>query len=117
MGQLVFLSRICTHCAGYGSAWCSSGYGNASARLFKKRSREDFQQAFNRYIASVFPQFFIPPAVGVYHLMKGFDPLLLTSLLVFIAVAFVWIPYRSRTRGCGSCPQKTDCAWSGHAKR
>jgi hypothetical protein len=108
IGMIWFWSAICTRCYAYGNPACPSGYGLISARLFKKREG-DFSKAFKRNIISVAFQWFIPLGVGVYDAIFDTDPLKIIFLLIFILVAFVYLPLAAKKKGCDKCPQKKEC--------
>ena len=109
-GMVWFLVFICTRCAAYGNHSCPSGYGLISAKFFRKR-RGSFRKAFRYNIVSVALQWFVPTGVGLYFLITRFDTLLFVLYLLFIPVAYVYLPLASRKKGCGTCPQRYDCPW------
>ncbi len=117
LGSLWFMARICPHCRAYGTNSCSSGYGMISSRLFRKPEKIDFKRAFSRNIIAVAIQWFIPFLGGIYFLYISFDPYLLITTILFVFVAFVWLPVRSRGKGCARCPQRSDCAWASKDKK
>lgn len=110
-GMFWFWAKICTHCWGYGSKACHSGYGLVSSKFFKKTSEKNFKRAFKRNIWSVALQWFIPLIGGIYSIIKRFDLLLFLLLIVFVFIAFVYIPIISKNKHCNRCPQKDDCPW------
>ncbi len=112
LGMVWFLAFICTRCNAYGHKSCPSGYGLISKRFFKKR-KGDFRRAFKLNIISVALQWFIPTGCGIFFLIKKFDPVLLILLIVFIMVAYVYLPLAARKKGCDTCPQRKDCPWKG----
>lgn len=112
MGLVWFLGTICPHCRAYGTLHCKSGYGNLSARMFKRPKETNFRRAFKRHIVSVTFQWFIPLFAGLYCLYFDLDYVLLGTFILFVLVAFVWLPLDSRKKGCRSCPQKKDCGWA-----
>ena len=109
---LWFWARICTHCYGWGSRACPSGYGRISARLFRKAKKPKFRRAFKQNIWSVALQWFVPLGVGVVFLFLDLDPLLLVALIVFAIVGFIVLPLTSRHKGCADCPQRQDCPFT-----
>lgn len=112
MGLMWFLGTICPHCRAYGTPFCKSGYGRLSARLFKKPKEPNFRRAFKRNIVSVTFQWFIPLVAGVWCLYTDYTDLLLITFIMFILVAFIWLPLGSRQKGCKNCPQRDDCSWA-----
>ncbi len=111
-GMIWFFAFICTRCNAYGHRSCPSGYGLISSRFFKKR-KGDFRRAFKLNIISVALQWFIPTGFGVYFLIRSFDPVLLVLFIIFIIVAYVYLPLAARRKGCDACPQRQDCPWKG----
>lgn len=112
LGMIWFIAKICPHCRAFGTAHCSSGYGRLSSKMFKRPKKIDFKKAFKRNIVVVAFQWFIPLFVGLYCIYLSFDFYLLLTIIIFIIVAFIWLPLVSRKKGCKDCPQKGDCAWS-----
>jgi len=110
LGMLWFLRSICPYCRAYGSKACPSGYGMVSARLFDRR-QGSFRKAFLMNIWVVALQWFVPLMGGLICLIIEPDPILLVLLIIFVLVAFVYLPFASKRKGCGSCPQKRDCPW------
>lgn len=112
--MLYFLYNICTRCFGYGSMGCPSGYGILSARMFDRRRDIPFKTAFKKHIWSVAIQWFLPLGAGIACLDFRYPPLdlpLVLAMVVFILVAFVWLPISARHKGCSTCPQSRDCPW------
>lgn len=116
LGSIWFMATICTHCRAFGTTSCMSQYGLMASKLFKKPEKTNFKRAFRRNIASVAVQWFIPLAGGIYCLYLSFDVYLQATLVVFILVAFVWLPVKSRKEGCTKCPQRTECGWTSAGK-
>ena len=112
IGLVWFLATICTHCAGYGNNGCPSALGRLSAKLFKRPPSREFNRAFRRNIIAVFPEWFMPVAVGGYCLIQGFEMWHLITLIMFTLVAFVYLPLASRRKGCERCAQRNECSWS-----
>ncbi|MGA1794151.1 MAG: Kelch repeat-containing protein [Thermoplasmatota archaeon] len=104
-----FWANICTHCNGWGSSGCPSGYGIISAKLFRKAERPNFRKAFYMNVWSVALQWFVPLGIGVVYLIMDFDPLLLSALALFVIIGFAVLPLTSRKKECSRCPQKKDC--------
>lgn len=112
MGLMWFLGTICPHCRAYGTLHCKSGYGRLSARMFKRPKETNFRKAFKRNIVSVAFQWFIPFFAGLYCLYISYTQLLLITYILFILVAFIWLPLSSRKKGCKNCPQRDECGWA-----
>jgi len=116
-GIIWMMATICPHCVGFGSTACPSGYGMISSRFFSKPDKVDFRKAFNRNITSVALQWFIPLITATVCLYDSFDPILTVSLVIFIIIAFVWLPMTSKKKGCAKCPQRNECAWGAGKKK
>ena len=112
MGLMWFLGTICPHCRAYGTSRCKSGYGRLSATLFNRPKETNFRRAFKRNIVSVTFQWFIPLFAGLYCLYLSYTPLLMSTYILFILVAFLWLPLNSRRKGCKNCPQRNECGWA-----
>ncbi|MBN1390003.1 MAG: hypothetical protein JXA22_05115 [Candidatus Thermoplasmatota archaeon] len=104
-----FWASICTHCRGWRSGSCPSGYGRISSKLFRKAKEPQFGRAFRRNIWTVALQWFVPLVVAVAYLIFEFDIYLLVALLMFILAGFVVLPLASSKKGCNECPQKGEC--------
>jgi len=100
-------ARICTHCYGYGSKACPSGYGLISARFFKRSQKRDFNRAFKTNIWVIALQWFIPLFVGIYCMIRSFNPIHTGILFVFVLLGFVYLPISSKKNECKKCPQVT----------
>lgn len=111
-GMIWFMAKICPHCKAYGTIYCPSRYGRLSRRIFKRPKKMEFKRAFKRNIWVVSLQWFIPLIAGIYCLFTSFDLYLFLTFIIFIIVAFLWLPLFSRKRGCANCPQRNECAWS-----
>ncbi len=111
LGLIWFMAKICPHCKAFGTPSCQSGYGILSSRMFARPRQINFRRAFKRNIISVAVQWFIPLIAGIYRLYKEFDLYLVLTLILFIVVAFIWLPVVSRKTRCKNCPQKEDCGW------
>ncbi len=116
IGTLWFLASICPHCKAHGTSHCQSGYGHLSSKFFKKRETPEFKKAFKWNIGSVALQWFVPVVGAACCLYQDFDWLLSGVLVVFMLVAFVWLPTRSKKEGCARCPQRKDCPWTKEKK-
>ncbi|MFW3145579.1 MAG: hypothetical protein ACMUIE_02060 [Thermoplasmatota archaeon] len=110
LGMLWFWGAICTACRAYGSRSCPSGYGMISSRLFKRTSG-DFRRAFKYHIFSVAVQWFFPLLAVPFCLYLRFSWLTLVLYGMFIVIAFVYLPFASKGKGCSRCPQRGECPW------
>lgn len=111
-GMIWFMAKICPHCKAFGTAYCPSGYGRLSNSIFKRPKKIDFRRAFKTNIIAVAVQWFIPFFAGIYCLYISYDLMLLLTFILFIIVAFLWLPFVSRKKGCANCPQRNGCAWA-----
>ena len=105
-----FWARICPFCHHYNTLACPCGYGAISAKFFKKR-QDNFKKVFRQNILIVFPNWFIPFAVGIYLLITRYTIEILILTIAFSLIGFVIIPLISRFVGCKNCEIKEDCPW------
>ena len=117
VGIIWFWRTICPHCKGFASPACPSGYGMISSKYFQRPEVIDFKRAFNRNIISVALQWFIPLIAGIGCLYDSLDLILVVSLMIFILVAFIWLPMTSKKKGCAKCPQRGECGWVAGKER
>jgi hypothetical protein len=114
LGPLWIMLKVCPNCLLYGSSACPSGFGLASARMTGRGDPDHFREVFGYHITAVAPMWFIPVAGVVYMLVVGINvPWLL--FLVFVLVAFVGVPIKSRYITCPKCPKRNDCPWGARA--
>lgn len=111
-GMIWFMAKICPHCKAFGTSFCRSRYGVLSSRIFKRPKEIDFRRAFKMNIIAVAVQWFIPFFVGIYRLYISYNLMLLLTFILFIIMAFLWLPLVSRKKGCADCPQRNECAWA-----
>lgn len=107
---LGFIKFICPYCLRYHIRTCKSGY-HVFAGIFSPKDRSKFGMQFKRYVAILYPVWFVPPLVGVYLLVTDFSWLVVGQLLVFCLVAFVFLPYISGEHSCSDCEQASECPW------
>jgi hypothetical protein len=83
--------------------------------LFRSASTPDFRRAFRRYLAVLFPCWFVPLGVGLYLTCsrRRRETLYLTA--GFALVGFVIIPAISKLVGCSRCELKDQCPWMANA--
>ncbi|MFC2151722.1 hypothetical protein ACFLSE_04270 [Bacteroidota bacterium] len=106
-----FWARICPYCHYHGTFGCPCGYGIISSKFFQRKEGFSFRKVFKRNIIVLFPSWFIPPAVGIYLLIKNYSLGLLILVICFAIVGFVLIPIISKKVGCKDCEIKDDCPW------
>jgi hypothetical protein len=106
-----FWARICPSCHHYKTYACPCGYGTISSLLFSRKDPGSFQKVFKRNLPVVFPNWFIPFAVGIYLLFTGYSCKVLVLMLLFSVIGFGIIPLISKLVGCKSCKIKEDCPW------
>ncbi len=111
LAVVLFWRLICRHCAQFGSRACPCGYGVVAAKFFKKMEGGDFRKVFRRYIAIMYPCWFVPLAAGIHLLYSRFNKSALTIFIAFTVIAFILIPVISRLVGCKGCDLKDQCPW------
>ena len=110
LSLLAFIRLICPYCFRYRLGTCLSGY-HSFARWFKPQDVKKFPTQFKRYIALLFPVWFLPPLIGGYRLFTHFSWLLVIQLGLFCLVAFVILPYISGQHSCKTCENAENCPW------
>jgi len=116
LGPIWIMTRVCPSCFLYGSPACPSGYGLVSRRLVDRGDPDRFREVFSLHVTAVAPMWFIPIGAVVYLLVVG-EPVPWLATVVFILVAFVGVPLKSRYYTCARCPKRTDCPWGSRAAR
>jgi len=106
-----FWARICPYCHHFGTYACPCGYGIISSGLFSRKNSTSFQKIFRRNILVVFPNWFVPLAVGIFLLIKQYSVRILVLMIIFSITGFVVIPLISKLAGCRNCEIKEDCPW------
>ena len=106
-----FWARICPYCHHFGTYACPCGYGIISSGLFSRKNSTSFQKIFRRNILVVFPNWFVPLAVGIFLLIKQYSVRILVLMIIFSITGFVVIPLISKLAGCRNCEIKADCPW------
>ena len=106
-----FWARICPYCESFGTRNCPCGYGIISARIFKKRSGEDFKNIFKKNIFILFSLWVVPPFTGIYLLVSKFSMITFVYLFIFCLTGLFIIPFISKIAGCKNCSIKDDCPW------
>jgi hypothetical protein len=106
-----FWARICPYCHHYDTLACPCGYGAISARIFKRRGSKSFKKVFRSNIGIQFPNWFVPPAVAIYLILKSYTNEILVLTISFVLVGFVIIPVISKLVGCKNCEIREECPW------
>ncbi len=106
-----FARLLCTYCPLYGSASCTTKFGDIAARFFEKRDEAKFSQKFKTFIPLLSLLWFIPFVAGVYLLTLDFTWFLLGLVVSFAIFGFVLVPLIPMFTYCRKCPIKTDCPW------
>ena len=106
-----FWTRICPYCHHFGTYACPCGYGIVSSKLFSRKNSSSFRKIFRRNILIVFPNWFVPLAIGIFLLLKQYSVRILVLMIIFSITGFVIIPLISKLAGCKNCEIKEDCPW------
>ncbi len=112
VSNYIFMLKICSYCPHYGSRSSLCGYGLLTKYITTKKKIKGFKVQFKRYIAVLFPEWFLPLIVGIFLLIRSFDWLILVLLIVFIIIAFGVVLYVSKSKSCDTCKLKGACPWS-----
>ena len=112
LSNYIFMLKICAYCPHYGSRSSLCGYGLLTKFVTTKKKPKEFRKQFKRFIAVLFPDWFLPLIIGIYLLLQSFDWLTLLLLIIFIIIAFGAVLYVSRSKSCKSCKLKGACPWS-----
>lgn len=110
LSLLLFIRLICPYCFRYHAGTCLSGY-HIFAGIFKPQSPTRFAKQFKRYVAVLFPVWFVPPLGGLYLLVTAFSWLTVVQLALFCVLAFVILPYISGKHSCATCENAENCPW------
>jgi hypothetical protein len=92
-------------------ASCTTGFGDIAARLFEKRDETLFSKKFKTFIPLLSLLWFIPFVAGVYLLKLDFSYYLLGIVVGFSIFGFVLVPLIPMLTYCRNCPIKNDCPW------
>jgi len=111
IGLSLFMVNICVYCPHYGKQSSLCGYGIIVKRLAKRKNPREFQSNFKRFIAVLFPIWFIPLIVGIYLLIINFNWLVLGIFIIFIIIGFIIVPFYSRSKACKECKHRDQCPW------
>jgi hypothetical protein len=111
ISNILFMIWICKYCPHYGTRTSVCGYGLVTKKLTKRKSPREFNKAFKRYIAVLFPDWFAPLFVGIYLLTIEFDWILLILVVAFTLIAFVGVLYVSKSDSCDTCKLRKNCPW------
>jgi len=110
LSLLFYIRFICPYCFRYHAGTCLSGY-HIFAQVFKPQEPGKFATQFKRYVAVLFPAWFLPPLAGVYLLITNFSWLVIVQVVLFCLVAFVILPYISGKHSCKECENAENCPW------
>jgi hypothetical protein len=111
IGNYLFIILICAYCPHYGSKTALCGYGLITKYLAEHRRPSEFKSQFKKYIAVLFPPWFVPLIAGIIYLIYSFDWVVLILLIIFIILAFGVVLYVSFTQSCKTCKLKNSCPW------
>lgn len=111
ISNVIFMAYICAYCPHYGARSSLCGYGLATKYVTKRKNPREFKTKFKQFIAVLFPEWFVPVIVGIYLLYISFDWLVLVLLIIFIVIAFIIIPFDSRSKSCETCKHRDQCPW------
>jgi len=118
ISNILFMVHICVFCPHYGTRTSQCGYGLATKYFAKRKSLKEFNKNFKKYIAVLFPDWFVPTIIGFYLLIITFDWIVVIILIIFMVIGFGVIPFGSRSK-CKSCKHRKQCPWmdiSGNKK-
>ncbi len=111
VGALWIMVFVCPYCRFWGTASCPCGYGKVAARIRDRRPEDRFNEKFKKHIPVIVPLWFLPLALAVPALVRGFTWGLVILVAAFAVDAFVILPWFSAQHGCRDCPQRQTCPW------
>jgi hypothetical protein len=111
ISNYLYMALICGYCHHYGTRTSLCGYGLLAKRITKRKSYKEFGSNFKKYIAVMFPNWFLPFIVGIYVLYLSFDWIILIILIIFSVIGFAVVPYFSKTESCETCKIRDSCPW------
>jgi hypothetical protein len=106
-----FMVYICAYCPHYGKRSSLCGYGLVTKYFSEKKRPREFKSHFKRYIAVLFPDWFVPLIAAIIVLVYSFDWLVLILLIIFIIVGFIIVPFGSKSTSCKTCKLRDQCPW------
>jgi hypothetical protein len=106
-----FSRLLCTYCPLYGTAACTTGFGDIAAKYFKKRDETKFSEKYKIFIPLLSLLWFIPFIAGVYLLWLNITWIILVILVVFTIFGFVLVPLIPTLTYCKKCLLRYDCPW------
>lgn len=111
IGNYLFMTKICAFCPHYGNRSSLCGYGLITKHFTRRKNLHEFKSSFRRYVGVLFPFWFVPLIIGIYLLYVSFDWVVLILFIIFIVVAFVIVPFGSRSTSCKTCKHRDQCPW------
>ena len=108
---------ICAYCPHYGTRTSLCGYGLVAKSVSKRKSVKGFRRSFQKYIAVIFPNWFLPLIIGIYLVYLTQNWIILIILIAFILIGFIGVPYVSKSESCDSCRLRDDCPWMSLCSR
>lgn len=112
ISNIVFMVTICAYCPHYGTRSSLCGYGLLTKNFTTRKRPREFKRQFKKYIAVLFPIWFVPLLIGIYLLIFSFDWIVLIILIFYIILAFGVVLYVSRSKSCKTCKHRDQCPWN-----
>ena len=110
ISNIIFMIHICAFCPHYGTRTSKCGYGLVTKYFTKRKRLKEFNKNFKKYIAVLFPDWFVPVIFGIYLLFSAFDWIIVIILIIFMVIAFGVIPFGSKSK-CEKCAHRKQCPW------
>lgn len=104
----LYIRLVCPYCLRYRAATCRSGY-HLAARSYPPADGAQFAPRFRRYVAWLYPVWFLPLAAAAYLLAVAFSWWNVVLLALFGLVSLVILPYISRQHSCRECENVENC--------
>jgi len=111
VSNYLFLSLICAYCPHYGTRTSLCGYALVAKHVTTRKSARGFKSNFRKYIGVIFPNWFFPLIIGIFLIYISFNWIILILLIVFIIIAFIGVPYLSKSKSCTTCKLRNNCPW------
>ena len=111
VSNYLFMVLICAYCPHYGKRSSLCGYGLVTKYFAERKRPREFRGHFKRYIALLFPDWFVPLIAAIIVLFNSFEWLVLIFLIIFIIVAFIIVPFGSKSTSCKTCKLRNQCPW------
>lgn len=106
-----FAGLLCTYCPLYGTAACTTGFGDIAAKYFEKKDETKFTEKYKIFIPLLSLLWFIPFIAGLYILWLNFTWFMFGILMLFSIFGFVLVPVIPTLTYCRKCPLRDDCPW------